>query len=108
MKKWIACLTAACMLLGLLPFAVFAQEFSDMPDNWATTALERAVKDGLINGYDGKIMPNDSLTRAQMAAIFCGSAVNQERIMSFHNLPPETWFSLPLLYMGRKKLSRFF
>ena len=94
MKKWIACITVACMLLSLCSFAVSAQEFSDMPDNWATAALERAVEDGLINGYDGKIMPDDSLTRAQMAAIFVRAFGVKAKadISAFEDMDKEAWY----------------
>lgn len=65
--KFVSALTVCAYVL--MPSAAFAQEFSDMPDNWTTAALERAVENGLLNGADGMIMPDDNITRAQMAAI---------------------------------------
>ncbi len=47
----------------------------DMPDEdfWSTPALKAAVRNGLLNGFDEEdgiyIRPNDTLTRAQAAAI---------------------------------------
>ena len=68
-KKTLALLLTLVMTFALLPVHVLATEFSDMPDNWSTTALEHAVSNGLLNGENGQIRPDDNLTRAQMAAI---------------------------------------
>lgn len=50
-----------------------ASDFSDMPDNWSTAALNKAVDNGLLSGYaeGGKklIKAGNSLTRAEMAAV---------------------------------------
>ena len=66
---------------GILAMAVsfsasaFAAEFTDMPNNWTTSALENAVKNGLLYGEENadgsgmSIKPDDKITRAQMAAI---------------------------------------
>jgi hypothetical protein len=94
MRKFLACITLICVLLSAVAFSVSAQEFTDMPDNWATAALERAVADGLINGYEGKIMPDDSLTRAQMAAIFVRAfGVNAKAdISAFVDMDADAWY----------------
>ncbi len=94
MRKILAWFTLVCVLLSAVAFAVSAQEFSDMPDNWATAALERAVKDGLINGYGGMIMPNESLTRAQMAAIFVRAfgVDGKADISAFEDMNSDAWY----------------
>lgn len=47
--------------------------FADMPDNWSTAALNKAVGNGLLMGYtDGDqtlIKPDNPLTRAELAAV---------------------------------------
>ncbi len=59
---------AAAGILALQASA-FA-DFSDMPDGEIGTALQNAVTNGLISGYeDGTVRPNDNITRAQMATI---------------------------------------
>ena len=71
-KRLLSVLVALALVVGLMPAVgatEVATEFSDMPDNWARKALESAVANGLLQGYDGKIMPDAPLTRAQMAAI---------------------------------------
>lgn len=41
--------------------------FSDMNDaEWASDAISALYKKGIINGYNGKFMPNDGVTRAQL------------------------------------------
>ena len=45
--------------------------FSDVDNNhWAYVAIETMKKEGILNGYgDGRFGPNDSVSRAQIAAI---------------------------------------
>jgi len=79
-KKRIYCfLLTMIMLVGMLPITSYAAAtdsnsqstpvFIDMPDNWAASALSNALKNGLLNGSNGKLMPDADLTRAQMAAM---------------------------------------
>lgn len=94
MKK-IICIVLSVFLLGfsLVSYAE-KSEFKDMPDNWATVALENAVKNGLLTGDNGYIMPNDKLTRAQMAAILVrafGAEVTAD-ISSFTDVTGDDWF----------------
>ena len=97
MRKALAILMAIAMVFCYMPVSAFAdvavdaQEVTsevteitpevagsalvDMPKEgfWSTAALEAAVNNGLLKGFDEKdgtyIRPNDSLTRAQMATI---------------------------------------
>ena len=77
-----------------LPSYAFAAEFSDMPDNWTTAALERAVENGLLNGDGGKIMPDDNITRAQMAAIIVRAfgANTEADISAFSDVSADKWY----------------
>jgi hypothetical protein len=68
-RRALAFLLSVTMVILVLPTMVLAFEFSDMPDDWSKTALESAVENGLLTGADGKLMPRDNLTRAQMAAV---------------------------------------
>lgn len=40
-----------------------------MPADWSTEALETAVNNGLLKGYDDKIQPYDSISRAEVATV---------------------------------------
>ena len=70
MKKVIAILVCVAMVLAISPLALMAT-YSDMPsqDHWSYKALSAAVEQGLLQGSNGKLLPNDKLTRAQMATI---------------------------------------
>lgn len=77
-KKTIAVIMALMLLISLSPVNPYAADekienlalvFTDMPDNWSTAALENAIANGLLTGSGGKIMPEDKLTRAQMATV---------------------------------------
>ena len=95
-SKIVACTVALCMLFMAMSFSVCAADttFSDMPDNWATAALNKAVENGLLNGYDGKIMPEDCVTRSQMAAIMVRSfaASQMADISSFVDVSADAWY----------------
>lgn len=79
----------------MLPSAAMAAPvFSDMPEDYSTSALQAAVENGLINGSNGKIMPNENLTRAQMGAIISRAfgAVRQSSLDSFSDVSPSEWY----------------
>ena len=94
MKKFIGLV----MSLLILSFPVMAAEFSDMPNDWSTTALQNAVDNGLITGSDGKIRPGDYMTRAEMAAIMVRAfgASEEADISSFKDVSPSDWFYAPM------------
>jgi hypothetical protein len=69
-------------------------EFRDMPDNWSTEALQNAVDNGLLNGADGKIMPGDNLTRAQMATVInrAFGAQTKANISNYTDVSTGVWY----------------
>ncbi len=99
-KKFLSILLTLVLVLGLLPAAGAAAvstspTFSDMPDNWATEALESAVANGLLVGDDGKIMPDSPLTRAQMATIIARAfgATEEGDISAYTDVTSTDWFA---------------
>lgn len=74
----------------------FGQTFSDMPPvgHYARVALELGVENGLISGYNGKIMPFGNVTRAQMAAIMnkVMGATEKASITAFSDVDPKAWY----------------
>ena len=71
-RKLSGIILSLCMVLSLLPIgAKAAASFSDMPaeNHWAYEALTAATDNGLLQGSSGRLMPEDNLTRAQLAAI---------------------------------------
>ena len=91
LKKLVSSITVGAILLTQ---SAFAAEFVDMPDNWSTAALNKAVSDGLLSGSDGYIRPDDFMTRAEMATIMaraCG-ATNEANISSFSDVSSADWY----------------
>ena len=87
-------ISAAVAGLIMVSQSVFATEFKDMPDNWATSALQNAVDNGLLGGNGGYILPDDNMTRAEMATIMaraCG-AKDEADISAFTDVSPDEWY----------------
>jgi hypothetical protein len=93
-KRRLALLLTLAMILSMFPINAFATEFSDMPDDWSTKALENAVANGLLKGDNGKIMPNENLTRAQMATIVNRAFGTREKtsIDKFTDVKKDAWY----------------
>lgn len=97
--KKIISVSAICAML-LSTSSVLAAEFIDMPDNWTTSALENAAKNGLLYGeeaVDGsgmKINPDDNITRAQMAAIIVRAfgATETADISDYTDVDKNAWY----------------
>jgi len=84
-----------CIVMSLTQFAS-AVSFSDMPaeSHWAYQALTSAASKGLLTGSDGKIMPFDYLTRAQMATILVRAYQKTEQadITEYTDVSPASWY----------------
>lgn len=70
-------------------------QFSDMPNNWSTQALISAVDNGLLQGNEGKIMPDGIVTRAQAAAVInrAFSSYILADIVKYSDVPKTAWYS---------------
>ncbi len=99
MKKVISIILSVFMLISLMSgaFITSAADYPDMPGEkvWSYNALKAAVENGLLNGSNGKLLPNDKLTRAQMAAIInrAFGAVATGDISSFTDVPAKAWYT---------------
>lgn len=95
-QKLISLLLAFSMMTSMVVTAKAASpsDFSDMPDNFATQSLLAAVDNGLLSGNNGKIMPTDQLTRAQMAAILVRAfgAENTTDLSQFTDVSSSAWY----------------
>ena len=93
-RKALAFLLSVAMIILVLPTMALAFEFSDMPDDWSKSALESAVENGLLTGADGKLMPRDNLTRAQMAAVInrAFGATGKASLSSYTDVVPDAWY----------------
>lgn len=95
-KRLLALLTTISMLISLLPMNVFGTEiaFSDMPDDYSTLALKRAVDNGLLTGFDGKIRPVAALTRAELATVIVRmfGAETEADLSAYDDVLPSDWY----------------
>lgn len=89
--KKLAVITAAVVLTA--NSAAFAA-FTDMPDGEIGNALNNAVENGLITGYeDNTIRPDNLITRAQMAAIITRAfGAVEESDTSFPDVADNAWY----------------
>lgn len=99
MKKLMILLLS--LVMAIMPVTAMAEVggttnpvFSDMPEDWSTQALQNAIGNGLLTGFDGKIMPKDKLTRAQMATIInrAFGATEKASIQMFADINTGDWF----------------
>ncbi len=94
-KNSFAILVSIAIIIAVFPASVFGlSEFTDMPNNWSTAALKNAVSNGLLKGSNGKIMPNENLTRAQMAAVVnrAFGTIEKVDISKFTDVSPSAWY----------------
>jgi len=69
-------------------------DFSDMPNDWSKEAIGNAVSNGLLSGFNGKIMPKANLTRAQMAAIITRAfgAAKEASLADYSDVSKDKWY----------------
>lgn len=93
-QRGLVFLLSVVMIIAMLPTVAFAAEFSDMPKGWSTEALESAVANGLLTGADGRLMPEENLTRAQMAAIInrAFGATQKVELNSYTDVVSSAWY----------------
>lgn len=126
-KKIFAVVLAFTMIVCCMPSTGFAEtkiknvketqtsEFTDMPSNWATTALTNAVKNGLLKGYkkaDGlNIKPNGNLNRAEMVAVVnrAFGAIEKTNLNGVTDVKSNSWYAKDIekaVHMGTMNLDK--
>lgn len=98
MKKRLLSLALAALLAASSVVGASAASFSDTAGHWAESAIERWSGYGVINGYNGKFMPNDKITRGEMAVILdkiMGYQIAAQN--TFHDLKPGMYYTEPIL-----------
>lgn len=103
-RKLLSVLLVMALVVCMMPIATYAVQevksensslvFTDMPDDCSKTALENAVKNGLLFGYGGKIRPKDNLTRAQMAAMMnrAFGAIKKASLKNYTDVAENEWY----------------
>ena len=95
-KTTIALALSAVMTMGMIP-SVYAADVStikDMPNGWARKAVEKAVENNMLTGYEGYVRPDDNITRAEVAVVFNKILGTEEAadISSFADVKETDWF----------------
>lgn len=95
-KKAVAMALAAAMTVGGAPAAYAADksQIKDIPNNWAKQAVESAVENDLMTGYEGYVRPADDITRAEVSVIINKilASSNKADISSFSDVNSSNWF----------------
>jgi len=96
-KRLLGLLLALSMLASIIPvgFAASPADFVDFPTGWSNAAMQAAVNNGLLYGFDnGEIRPQANLTRAEMAAVITRSfgAVTKADISTYSDVSPSAWY----------------
>ena len=68
--------------------------FSDMNEShWAYGTVMSLVEKGIVNGTDGKFMPEDNVTREQFVKMLVLAAKSEEKgEVSFADVPSDAWY----------------
>jgi len=101
MKKTLLAILCIALVLGSFGFAFAdaSKTFADMPDNWSTEALNKAVENDLLKGYveGGKtlIKADNNLTRAEMATVVnrAFAAVKKADISKVTDVTADKWYA---------------
>lgn len=96
-KRLTGLMLVIAMLLTMMPVAFSASpaEFVDFPTGWSKIAMEAAVNNGLLSGYENnEIRPEANLTRAEMAAIIVRSfgAKTRADISVYSDVSSSEWY----------------
>lgn len=81
-------MTPVCASSGL-------DRFSDAQSHWASAALTKAVDEGVLNGSDGKLNPNGTLTGAEMAVILVRKSGAQQWEQPYPGTSASDWYYMP-------------
>ncbi|SFJ87350.1 Ig-like domain (group 2) [Paenibacillus sp. UNC496MF] len=82
------------LTLAMSPASAFAdQSFKDVDGHWAQKQLEQWIASGNLKGFDdGTVRPNESVTRAQFAAMINRLfAFTEEASIDFKDLNASSW-----------------
>lgn len=99
-KRWLSLVLTLAMVLPMVSVRAAddgvpaVESFVDMPQDWSRTALEKAVENGLMQGYGGRIDPKGLLTRAQMATVVSQAfgATERASLSKYDDVASGAWY----------------
>ena len=95
-KKILSIALIFCLCLGLLPSAALAANstYTDIQGHWAESAIERWSAANVVEGYDGRFFPDQTLTRGQMAKILANVlGLTEVGENPFADLADDAWYT---------------
>ncbi|MDW5299353.1 MAG: S-layer homology domain-containing protein [Sedimentibacter sp.] len=102
-QKVLSIFLSLLMVFNMFPVTVLADsqgyDFIDMPNNWSTAALKKAVDNGLLKGYADKgknlIKADEPLKRAEMSVVVnrAFSAVKTAELNGVTDVPFTAWYA---------------
>lgn len=90
-----SCVLCLALMCGIAGLPAAAANFPDVKGHWAQQALTDAADNGLLQGADGKLMPNGLLTRAELAAIMARAvqATATANLSQVSDVPAGAWYA---------------
>lgn len=95
-SRALSLLLSLTMLFGLCMPTAFAAEstYSDTANHWAEAAIARWSEYGVVQGSDGKFLPDAALTRAQMATILANTlGLTETGGNPFSDVAEDAWYA---------------
>ncbi len=95
-RKVLSLLLSLAMLCSLAMPTAFAADsrYTDTPDHWAETAINRWSDYGIIEGYGDAFNPDNSITRGQMATILSKTlGLTEEAENPFSDISAHEWYA---------------
>lgn len=94
LRKLLACGLGVLMMsaMSLSASAVSISDYNDVEGHWAYSSLERAVKEGVLNGSDSKLNPNSPVTGAEMAVMLVRAKNLQFYSDGYIGTDEEAWY----------------
>nr|MCR5826079.1 S-layer homology domain-containing protein [Oscillospiraceae bacterium] len=95
-RKVLSAILGVALLLSLLPvFPASAAGYNDVSGKWAEKAINRWTEYGVVQGDRTGFRPNDTLTRAESAAIFTRlfGLTETAGATSFDDVAVDAWYA---------------
>lgn len=93
---------AALAITAICSATAYAASFTDTQTHWASQVIEKWSDKGAVKGYeDGTFRPDNSITRAETAAILCRiGSYSDTAANTFTDLPNDAWYADSILKLN--------